>query len=147
MQGGLRTTPSLSYSLGNTTSNSRPNCIADPIAGAARNPGQWINSAAFAIPSNAEIVAGNYFGNCGAGVIAQPGMVNFDLSLLKNFTVRERYRVQFRAESFNFTNTPYFGLSGFFGGSLGTTLGLPTFGKLTSAGDGRVVQLGLKIAF
>lgn len=147
LQGGLRTTPSLSYSLGNTTTNSRPNCIADPTVGAARQPYQWINAAAFAIPSNAEIAAGNFFGNCGAGVIALPGMVNFDVSVLKNFMVRERYKVQFRAESFNFTNTPYFGLTGFFGGSLGTIYGLPNFGKLSSAADPRIIQLGLKVMF
>jgi len=140
LQGGLRTTPSLSYSLGNTTSNSRPNCVADPTVGAARQPYNWFNTAAFVAPTTAEVVAGNYYGNCGAGVLARPGLVNFDLSLLKNFTVRERYRVQFRVESFNFTNTPYFGAPG-------TTLGIATFGKISSASDGRVVQLGLKIAF
>jgi len=147
LQGGLRTTPSLLYSLGKTTTNSRPNLVADPKAGAAHQPYQWIKASAFVAPSNAEIAAGNFFGNSGAGVITLPGMVNFDVSLLKNFTVAERYRVQFRAESFNFSNTPYFGLTGFFGGSLVTLVGLPNFGQLTSAGDGRVVQLGLKVAF
>ena len=70
-------------------------------------------------------------------------MVNFDVSVLKNFSVRERIRIQFRTEFFNFTNTPFFGGTG----SLGTTLGTATFGKITSAGDPRVVQLGLKVTF
>jgi Carboxypeptidase regulatory-like domain len=140
LQGGTRVTPSLSLSLGRTTTNSRPDVIADPIQGAARQPYNWINPAAFAIPTNAQIAAGDFFGNSGAGVIANPGLVNFDLSALKNFSVKERVRVQFRAEFFNSTNTPFFG-------GLGTVVGTPTFGKLTSASDPRVVQLGLKVVF
>jgi hypothetical protein len=146
MQGGLRSTAGLSYSLGKTATNSRPNLVADPAAGAARQPYQWLNAAAFAIPSTAEINAGNFFGNEGAGVIAAPGMVNLDVSVLKDFNVTERLRAQFRAESFNFTNTPFFGASGF-GSALGTTVGTPTFGKITSAGDPRVIQLALKLNF
>jgi hypothetical protein len=123
-----------------------PNLVADPTVGAARQPYQWLNAAAFAIPTTAEITAGNFFGNEGAGVIAAPGMVNFDFSVLKDFNVTERLRAQFRAESFNFTNTPFFGASGF-GSALGTTVGTPTFGKITSAGDPRVIQLALKLNF
>ena len=148
LQGGLRSTPSLTYSLGKTTTNSRPNCVADPTLGAARQPYQWINAAAFAIPANAEIAGGNFFGNCGAGVVASPGMVNFDVSVLKEFKVTERVRTQFRAESFNFANTPFLGTTGFGGvGSLSTTMGTPNFGKLTAAGDPRVIQLALKVNF
>jgi hypothetical protein len=147
LQGGLRSTPLLTYSLGRTTTLSRPNCIADPTSGAARQPYQWINAAAFAIPTTGEIAAGNFFGNCGAGVIALPGMVNFDVSVLKDFRLTERIKAQFRAESFNFGNTPFFGTSGFFGGSLSTVLGTPNFGKLTEAGDPRVIQLALKVSF
>ena len=146
LQGGLHTTPSLVFSLGKTTVNSRPDIISDPTQGAARQPYNWINPAAFTVPTNAEIAAGNFFGNSGAGVITLPGMVNFDISVLKNFAFKEHVRAQFRAEFFNFTNTPFFGAGGFFG-ALGTLVGTPTFGKITSAGDPRVVQLGLKVNF
>ncbi len=37
-----------------------------------------------------------------------PGVVNADLSLFRNFRVKERVGIQFRAESYNFTNTPHF---------------------------------------
>jgi hypothetical protein len=140
LQGGLRGTPSLSYSLGKTTTNSRPDMIGDPTVGAAREPYNWINPAAFSIPTNAQIAAGDFFGNAGAGIIAYPGLVNFDFSVLKNFVAKERIRVQFRTEFFNFTNTPYFGAPGL-------VVGTPTFGKITSAADPRILQLGLKLNF
>jgi len=140
LQGGTRTTPTVGFSLGRTTTNSRPNIIGDPTQGVARQPYAWLNPAAFASPTNADLLSGNYFGNAGAGIISNPGMVNFDVSVLKNFSIRERVRVQFRTEFFNFTNTPFFG-------AVGTTLGTANFGKITSAGDPRVVQLGLKVTF
>jgi hypothetical protein len=52
-------------------------------------------------------------------------------------------KVQFRTELFNATNTPYFGSPG----SVGLTLGTATFGRVTSAADPRVIQLGLKLLF
>jgi hypothetical protein len=143
LQGGIRGTPSLTYSLGKTTTNSRPDVIGDPTQGAAREPYQWINAAAFSIPSSNQIAAGDFFGDAGAGIVAYPGMTNFDFSVLKNFAVKERIRAQFRTEFFNFTNTPFFGSAG----ALGLSVGTPTFGKITSAGDPRVVQLGLKVSF
>jgi hypothetical protein len=142
LQAGFPLTPTLTYSLGKTDTVSRPNLIGDP-ANTTRQPHDWLSAAAFAIPSNAEILAGNFFGNEGVGVVRSPGLVNFDLSVFKNFDVREGMRVQFRTEIFNATNTPYFGAPG----SVGLTVGTPTFGRVTSAGDPRVLQLGLKLLF
>jgi hypothetical protein len=142
LQAGFPLTPTLTYSLGKTDTVSRPNLTGDP-ADTSRQPHDWLSPAAFAIPSNAEIVAGNFFGNEGVGVARSPGLVNFDFSIFKNFDVREGMRVQLRTEVFNATNTPYFGAPG----SVGLTLGTPTFGRVTSAGDPRVLQLGLKLLF
>lgn len=143
LQGGLRATPGLTFSLGKTTTNSRPDLIGDPTQGVARQPYAWITPAAFAIPTNAQIAAGDFFGNAGANILRLPGMVNFDISILKSFAVTEHVRAQFRTEFFNFTNTPFLGGPG----SLGLTVGTPTFGKITAAGDPRIVQLGLKVVF
>ena len=38
-----------------------------------------------------------------------PGQRNLDFSMFKNFAVTEAVKIQFRAEAFNVTNTPYFG--------------------------------------
>ena len=141
-QGGFPLTPTLSYSLGKTDTVSRPNVVGDPTA-TSRQPHDWLSAAAFAIPTNAEIAAGNFYGNEGVGVVRSPGMVNFDFSLFKSFAIREAMRLQVRSEFFNATNTPYFGVPG----GVGLTLGTSTFGKVTAAGDPRVVQFGLKLLF
>jgi hypothetical protein len=142
LQGGFPLTPMLSYSLGKTDTNSRPNVIGDPTR-TSRQPHDWLTASAFAIPTNAEIAAGNFFGNSGVGVVRSPGMVNFDFSMFKTFAVREGMNVQLRAEFFNATNTPHFGRPG----SVGLTIGTPQFGRVTSAGEPRVVQFGLKLLF
>lgn len=48
------------------------------------------------------------FGTGGRNILRGPGIVNLDLSAFRDFAVRERWKLQFRAESFNFTNTPHF---------------------------------------
>lgn len=122
--------------------NSRPNAIGDPTQ-SARQPYNWINPAAFAIPTSTQVAAGNFYGNAGYNSIREPGLTNLDFSLLKQVVVREVVRVQFRAEFFNATNTPFFGLPG----SVGTEFNSEAFGKVTEAGDPRVVQFGLKLIF
>jgi hypothetical protein len=68
----------------------------------------------------------------------QRGFFNWDFSAHKEFAVREGLRIQFRYESFHFTNTPRFGTPG-------ATLGTATFGQITSADTPRNQQLGLKL--
>jgi hypothetical protein len=54
--------------------------------------------------------------------------------------------LQFRAESFNLTNTPAFSLPG--ASSQAMTIGNANFGKLTtSSATGRQNQFGLKLIF
>jgi hypothetical protein len=48
------------------------------------------------------------FGNSGRNTLRGPGVVNLDAGLFRNFTLSERWRMQFRAEAFNVTNTPKF---------------------------------------
>ena len=73
--------------------------------------------------------------------VRQDGATQLDFSVFKSFSVVERMRVEFRAEAFNFTNTPLFG-------SPGTTFGTPTFGVVTGQENTpRQVQLVLKVLF
>jgi len=74
------------------------------------DPLQWLNPAAFALPGSG-VTASNLTslnGTLGRGVIRSPGFKNIDFSLAKNWQVRERFGVQFRAEMFNVFNHPNF---------------------------------------
>ncbi len=70
-----------------------------------------------------------------------PGTRGLDFSLFKNFHVRERLTTQFRAEAFNFTNTPQWGTPGT------TVNAVSGFGVITSASGQRQIQLALKVMF
>src|SRR5262249_20769287 len=52
------------------------------------------------------------FGTAGFNSLIGPGRFNWDFSLFRYFRVRERIRVEARAEAFNLTNTPKFGQPG-----------------------------------
>jgi hypothetical protein len=58
----------------------------------------------------------------------------------KSTQITESQRVEFRAELFNFTNTPNFGVPT-------TDVANPNFGKIFSAGPPRQLQFGLKYYF
>src|SRR5262249_18032384 len=73
-QGGFPITPVLSSSLGKTDTPSRPNAIGDPT-NTSRQPHDWISRAAFAVPSPAEVAAGNFYGNAGYNNVRAPGLV------------------------------------------------------------------------
>ena len=53
-------------------------------------------------------VTGVRFGATGRNILRGPGVANLDLSVFRNFSLRERWKLQFRSEAFNFTNTPHF---------------------------------------
>lgn len=52
------------------------------------------------------------FGTAGFNSLRGPGIVNWDFGVFREFSVTERWKIQFRAESFNFSNTPHFGNPG-----------------------------------
>ncbi len=48
------------------------------------------------------------FGNSGRNSLRGPGAGNLDIGLFRSFRLTESAEMQFRAEAFNFTNTPHF---------------------------------------
>lgn len=96
---------------------------------------QFFNTAAF-IPTD-DVPRGVY-GNAGRGLISGPASVNSDFSLLKDFMIREPFRLQFRAEMFNAFNQVNFG-------NPTTAVNSGAFGRLRSASEARVIQFGLKL--
>jgi len=111
----------------------RPNVVGEWNQGGGQRL-QWFNTAAFALP------AAGTLGNLGRNVVIGPGMNNWDASLQKHFAVKERVRIQFRAELYDAPNhLSWWGV--------GTTLGSANFGQITSATDPRTLQFGLRLGF
>jgi hypothetical protein len=48
------------------------------------------------------------YGTSGRNILRAPGVSNLDLSLFRRFPIKERLALEFRAETFNATNTPHF---------------------------------------
>ncbi len=117
--------------------SSRPDAIANPHNG-PHTVEQWVSPSAFR-RLDPITEAGN-FGNAGRNTVRGPGAGNFDLSLLKDFSVSESTRLQFRAECFNLTNHANFSLPV-------NNLASPSFGRILEAGAARLIQFGLKLMF
>jgi hypothetical protein len=47
-------------------------------------------------------------GNSGFNNLRGPGIFNWDAGVFRDFAIKERLHIQFRAEAFNLTNTPHF---------------------------------------
>ncbi len=99
---------------------------------------QWFERSAFAQP------AAGTFGNIGRNAFTGPGLFNLDASIFRRFNLTERWKAEFRAESFNFSNTPKFN-------NPNGDITSPNFGRVTGAQGApngpREIQLGLKIIF
>ena len=79
------------------------------------------------------------FGNAPRNILRGPKSVSTDLSLVKNFPLGGGAQLQLRAEIFNvFNNVNY--------GNPNGTFGSANFGRISSAGSMRQVQLGGKVS-
>jgi Carboxypeptidase regulatory-like domain/TonB dependent receptor-like, beta-barrel len=126
--GGNR--PNYASGVSPQLSSSRP--IAAKVA-------QWFNTAAFTLPPAFT------FGNVSRtiGSVRSPALKNLDLTIDKETQIAERLHMQFRAEAFNLTNTPHFGLPD-------SSMSSATFGQLTSllpSPPPREIQFAVKFTF
>ncbi|HUS07881.1 MAG TPA: hypothetical protein VMZ52_16375, partial [Bryobacteraceae bacterium] len=102
---------------------------------------QYLNRSAFALVPLGEISRASIRpGNVGNGAIRNPGAVNFDLSIAKNFSLTERTRLQIRTDMFNALN--HTNLTG-----LRTSLNDAFFGQLLGTAGARVIQLNARFSF
>jgi hypothetical protein len=102
-----------------------------------RTPERWFNTAAFSQPAPFTM------GTAPRRItdLRQDSVHSADVGIMKNFTLWEPLRLQFRAESFNLSNTPQFGRPN-------VSVGSATFGQVTSTwASGRQVQFGLRLSF
>ncbi len=111
-----------------------PNRVAGSSVSGPKTVAKWFNTSAFAAP-----LAG-YFGSAAPGSIPGPGVVDFDMALYKDFHIKERHTIEFRAELFNIFNHTNFN-------AVTTTFGASNFGAVTSARDPRIAELALRYQF
>ena len=104
------------------------------LPGDEQSINRWFNTSAF---TN----AGQFvLGTASRNPVRGPGYHNLDLAIMRQVPFATSKALEFRLEVFNVTNSPPFGAPN---GSFGST----AFGTITTAGDPRVVQLGLKFLF
>ncbi|MGH9873442.1 MAG: hypothetical protein ACRD9S_13400 [Pyrinomonadaceae bacterium] len=132
----------------NAPAGFRPNLVSGvPIYLNGPDKTVYLNPAAFSLPAPGQ------FGNLKRGFVRQPGLQNVDFSVAKNWKVRERYGLQFRAEMFNlFNHTNFNGFDNGLGASFNTAnqftgFSNGNFGKLNSDRGPRNIQFGIKFNF
>jgi outer membrane receptor protein involved in Fe transport len=123
------------------------------------NVDQWMNPAAFASPPVATLIGQTDYSPLGGGPtqFRGPGFHRMDFSLFKQFSLSERFRMEFRSEFFNLTNHPNFSNPGFGINGVPAAPGAldytnsTNFGKINSTRDGqndqREIQFALKLYF
>jgi len=120
--------------------NDRVDLVGNPNLEDGRSRGdriqKWFNTAAFT--ANAPGTFGNLGRNTGRG----PGYADLDLSIFKAFPMpfSDDHRAEFRAEFFNALNRVNLG-------NPNSNYTSSLFGRITSANDPRIIQLGLRYSF
>jgi len=118
--------------------NLKPGANNNPVLG---GPDHYFDSTVFALEP-----PGTY-GNVARDTLVTPGFATLDLTLAKEFPVRERLKIDFRSEFFNSLNRANFGLpdyvvfnkNGSYRGAAGTIT--------STIGSSRQIQFGLKLLF
>ena len=118
----------------------RPENIApnNVYAGGISNAGNgftWFNPLSFAYQ------AAGTFGDTGRNSIYGPGAINWDMAVSRRFEVKERWKMDIRADFFNILNHANWGNPGTSIASSGT------FGQITSFGTPRQIQMAVKLFF
>ncbi|PYV85793.1 MAG: hypothetical protein DMG05_22015, partial [Acidobacteria bacterium] len=128
--------------------NDRPDVVGDWNLSSNRSRAEtikaWFNPDAFLANT-----AGQR-GHFGRNVVIGPNSGNVDLGLLKKFRIREGQHLEFRFDVFNVFNLVNLGAFHADARSTGGVEGRvsrSTFGQIISAGDPRIIQLGLKYYF
>jgi hypothetical protein len=153
---------------GSYTEPARVQVIGAPLQGSSQSgPYGWLNANAFGPPPVGGIGLGE-----GRYPFYGPGINDTDLSLQKDFAIKERYHIELRVDAFNVFNHPQFGgvggngvsnnsgifstvnFAGINGGvqnaylnANGTVNNINGFGTVSGARDPRILQLSAQIVF
>jgi trimeric autotransporter adhesin len=125
-----------SYTDVNRGSNGSLRAQATGLPAALDHPtiAEWFDTAAFTLPPAGQ------FGDVGRNTIRGPGQVVGNLAINKTFTFWDGRSFDVRIQSTNFLNMPIFR-------GVDTNVNSPTFGKITSAGQMRRIQLFARFNF
>lgn len=119
---------------GNSGNYERLNAIGN-LSLPNRSKAEWFNTAAVAVPQQYT------FGDLGRNSQRSEWFRNDDLSIFRSFPIRGEKSVEFRAEAFNFTNTPTLAAPG-------NNISVAHFGQVTSTySTQREVQFALKLHY
>jgi hypothetical protein len=94
----------------------------------------WFDPSSFAAPGP------NRFGNAGRNSLRGPGFINYDMSVVRNFRMFERVRLELRGEAYNLTNTPRWG-------NPTNNVNNAAFGQILSASGERELQVAMRLTF
>ncbi len=134
-------------------------CLAvAPDLSTLSQAGCYVSGKSVLVPPKAKT-----FGTMGRNIFRDSGFKNVDLSVFKNFAIKERFNAQFRVEFFNVFNHPLianpFGSVNNYGGGSDPGSSPSTFGcgcttpdvaagnPIIGSGSSRDIQLGLKFTF
>lgn len=134
------TMPNDYLNVGGVVDTALPNRVCDGnLPSSQRSLSEWFDTSCFVPPLPYT------YGNEGRDVLRGPGYFDIDTGMFKNINVSDRAKLQFRAEFFNVTNHPNFGIPGGWGNN---PVGSPTFGVIgKSVGNPRIMQFALKLIY
>jgi len=84
------------------------NQTADQVNATVAKLGGIVPGAPYYDPTAFADVEERRLGTAGFNSLRGPCVVNWDFGVFRELSVTERFKLQFRMESFNFTNTPHF---------------------------------------
>jgi hypothetical protein len=125
----------------------RANCSTADIQYNPRDPDKYIaNPEIFSVPANGTN------GTCGRNIIRGPGFAQWDLALVKNTRITDRFNLQLRVEGFNLLNRANFGFltSNIRSGAFGTFSSTPDVDQgnpVIAQGGPRAFQWALRLQF
>ena len=141
---------SMTDNTGQQSGSDRPNLVGNPNSGTCPNGHPvrtvdcWFNTSALVVAPPGT------FGDAGRNSLLGPGLATFDLSIMRRFTLTERFRLVAEAQAFNLFNRVNFKLpqavipQGYIASQPSTT---GSFGEILSANPARQIQMALRLTF
>ncbi|MDE3168461.1 MAG: hypothetical protein KGN36_21845, partial [Acidobacteriota bacterium] len=111
---------------------------ADQVLSTVAQPGNVGPGQVYFDPKAFASVTGVRFGSSGRNILRAPGVLNTDLDITREFDIKERAKLQFRAQFFNLANTSHFN-------GPNNSVNSPAFMQITSAYGERNIRFGLRM--